>query len=255
MSQLDSIETSTNPYAKQFLVFFMSLAILILLSLYLQAFESILIPLTYILPLSLAYGIVLGIMIYRKAIDPLPITPFVLGFLFMAGGAALDGIATLVNSPTLDREGNPISRVLLDSGHSVSFVIAYGILAQVLWVILICILWAAFLKHKNAYLALVKEKNARSGWDFIKAALGGAHLSWRQFLLPLKIKEFPTSYYWFWMFPVLFVGISLHRWYLGFVWMGMINFSSFGVALISSVLAFVAYLVWLLQVYSKEIGA
>ncbi len=52
----------------------------------------------------------------------------------------MDGIATLLKTPSLTRESNSIARALLDSGHSVDFVVSYGLIAQVAFITLICVL-------------------------------------------------------------------------------------------------------------------
>jgi hypothetical protein len=252
MSELDAVEKAANPYAKQFLMAGTLASIVVLIAYYTPAFQPIRMPLAYCLPLSLTYGLVLGFHLYRTARDPLPIVPFLIGVGFVIGGAAFDGLATLIKSPTLAREGNPIARALLDTGRSVNFVILYGFIAQIVFVTLVCILWAAFLRHQRSFLTLVKSKKAKSGMEFIKAALGGGHLSWRQFLFPLRLKEFPTSYYWLWILPVVFVWGSLLRWYWGFTWLGIISLPATWAIGISLGLPTVGYFAWLWLEYSRE---
>jgi hypothetical protein len=252
MSELAAVEKSTNPYAKQFLIAATLTSFLVLGVYFLPALRPFRLPLAYCLPFVLAYGLILGFRVYHTARDPLPIVPFLTGAVFVIGGAAFDGIATLIKSSTLSRESNPIARALLDAGHSSNFVILYGVITQVVFLTLVCVLWAAFLIHRHSFLALVKSKEAKSSWGFIKAALGGGHLSWRQFLFPLKLAEFPTSYYLLWLVPVIFVWGSFMRWYWGFRWLGMIPLPVAWAIGISLGLPTVGYFAWLWLAYSRE---
>lgn len=160
MSELDATEKAANPYAKQFLIIGVTASTLALMVYYIPALQVLRLPLAYILPFALAYGIFLAVHLYRTGPDPLPSVPFIIGFIFAVGGAMFDGIATLIKTPSLACEGNPIAKALLASGYSTPMVIAYGIIAQILFVSLICILWGAFLRHKvsmvlAAYLPFV----------------------------------------------------------------------------------------------------
>lgn len=254
MADPESIEQATNPFAKQILIISSLLLILVMFTYYIPSLVGMRVPLAYLVQLTLIYCIYLATRIYRAANDPLPALPFITGSGFAAGGAALDGIATLIKSPTLAREANPIARALLDSGHSVTFVIFYGVFAQIIFVALGAILWAGFLRHKKTFLALVHAKKPGTRLEFIKAAMGGAHLTWRQLFLPFTLKEFPTSYYILWILPVGFVGGSLYRWYLGFSWLGLMSIPRLWVLIISISLTCVCYYAWLWFEASKPLA-
>lgn len=251
IADIQAIEKRTNPYAKQILISGTIGIVFILLVYFTPSLYAFQVPMAFLLPIYLVYGIGLATLIYQTVNTPLPIGPFLIGLLFVAGGAAFDGIATLVKSPTLTLEANPVARSLLDFGFSANLVIIYGIFSQIAFVAFVCILWAAFLKHKDTFLSLVKSKKEQSGLGFIKAAMGGAHLSWRQFFLPYSISEFPTSYYLVWLLPVLFVGGSLYRWYLGFNWLGLLSLSAVLVISVSIAIPFVGYIIWLWREYAK----
>jgi hypothetical protein len=244
-TDIQIIEQRTNPYAKQILVGGSILMVLILVVFYTLYLPALRVPMAFLVPIILMYGIVLAIRIYQALDTSLPMIPFLSGALFLAGGAAFDGIATLVKSPTLTREANPIARSLLDSSFPVSLVTLYGIISQLALVTFVCILWAAFLKHKDTFIALANSKNETSRSAFFKAAFGGAHLSWRQFLVPYKFSEFPTSYYMLWLVPVGFVGGGLYRWYLGFNWLGFISLPLTLSISVSVGIPFICYLIWL----------
>ena len=255
IADIQAVEKRTNPYAKQMLISLTIGITFIGLGYFTSLLYAFQTPMAFLLPVFLIYEIILAISIYQAIDTPLPIIPFLFGFLFVAGGAAFDGLATLAKSPTLTLEANRIARSLLDSGFSANLVIIYGLVSQIAYVVFVCVLWAAFLKHKNTYLALVKGKKEQTGLGFIKAAMGGAHLSWKQFLGPVRISEFPTSYYLVWQLPVLLVGTSLHRWYLGFAWLRIPPLPSvlervLAISL-SIAIPIIGYIIWLRKEFTK----
>jgi len=109
-------------------------------------------------------------------------------------------------TPTLRHEVNPVARALLDARLPADLVILYGIVSQALFTLLVCALWAAFLRHRKTLIASAWNKNPDSMSDFIKAAVGAAHLSCRQFFLPRQASELPTSYHIIWLVTAGLVG-------------------------------------------------
>jgi hypothetical protein len=249
---IHAVEKASNPYAKQILYGSFILVVLLLFVVYTPYLAAFRVPLALLLPFLLIYGIVLAIRIYQAVDMHLPLVPFLSGSLLLAGGATFDGIVTIIKSPTLSREANPIARSLLDSGISPALVIFHGTISQIAFVLFVCILWAAFLKHKDTMIALTKSKNEQSGWGFIKAALGGAHLSWRQFLIPYKFSEFPIPYYLLWPIPVCLIWAGIHRWYLGFVWLGLPSLPLDVTVTFATVLPLVGYIIWLWNKYMSK---
>ncbi len=80
---------------------------------------------------------------------------------------------------------------------------------------------------------------------FLKAATGGAHLTWRQWIIPLKMSELPRAYPLCWVMVVVLVAGQVDRWYLGLQWFNLVSsirFVVFGVALF---VGLVAYFFWL----------
>ena len=173
-------------------------------------------PTIYALPFLLAAALFLAIGLARKGSSSAPLALMILGTFYIMGGAILDMVATVLQTPTLDQEANIIARGLLDSGHAVSLVFAYGIITQSLLVALICILWLSLLRHREALITSIG--NPGSFMTFLKAATGGAHLTWRQWILPLQISELPQAYLVFWVVVVVAVAAMSDRWYLGIEW-------------------------------------
>ena len=82
------------------------------------------------------------------AVD-VPRALFLAGLAFAAGGAALDVVATVLHTPDLSLEENPVARALLDGGHSLSFVYGYAFVCQALLVALLAVVWAASRRPPN----------------------------------------------------------------------------------------------------------
>ncbi|MBS0204617.1 MAG: hypothetical protein JSS49_17065 [Planctomycetes bacterium] len=146
------------------------------------------------------------------------------GFAFIVGGAMLDISVTVGNSPDLALEGNPYVRVLLDSEHSLMFVYAHALITQSLYITLFCGVWLGFLKHRRTIANTIAASGPTTVLQFFKAATGGAHLTVRQWLLPVRWSEFALMYHYIWLIaiPVVF-GISLFRWYAALEWMGIVE--------------------------------
>lgn len=146
------------------------------------------------------------------------------GGLFIVGGAVLDMAVTVAHSPTLELEGNPYVRILLDSKHSLWFVYAHALFTQSLYITLFCGVWIGFLRHRQIIIETISTASPKSWIDFVKAATGGAHLSRRQWLFPVRFSEAPVLYHCVWLvaIPVVF-GISLFRWYAVAEWVGLVE--------------------------------
>lgn len=154
----------------------------------------------------------------------LPRAVSITGAVFIVGGAILDIAVTVAHSPDLSLEGNPYVRVLLDSEHSLPFVYVHALVTQSLYITLFCGLWLGFLKHRQMIAQTIAAGSPRTMIDFVKAATGGAHLTVRQWLLPIRFSEAPLLYHYIWLvaIPVVF-GISLFRWYAALEWLGVVE--------------------------------
>lgn len=146
------------------------------------------------------------------------------GGAFIVGGAILDIAVTVAYSPDLSLEGNPYVRVLLDSEHSLAFVYVHALVTQSLYITLFCGLWLGFLKHRRTIAITIAAGAPETVLEFVKAATGGAHLTVRQWLLPIRRSEIPLMYHYIWLIaiPIVF-GISLFRWYAALEWLGIVE--------------------------------
>ena len=161
---------------------------------------------------------------------------------FIVVGACFDMTATLLHAPDLSNEANPVARALLDSAHPLWSVLLYGALCQSLWLLTVCLLWAALLRHRLTIIDSLRD--ATSCWQFIKCLTGGARLSWRQWLFPFRISELPDMYFYVWFVAVVFVSGSIDRWYLGLEWFGLLIGYRFHVLITGILLGLTAYVTW-----------
>ena len=171
--------------------------------------------------------------------------PLGTGFLVIIGGAGFDLFATLWNSPDLSSEANVPLRILLDSRHSLQTVYIYGLIVNILFTTLFCILWWAILKHVRVVAQAIEEHHPESLCDFLKAATGGGHLTIRQWLWPLRLSELPLLYFWIWPTIAAVIGsASALRWYAGLEWFNVVSASLAGRAIVltsTAMLTLVAY--------------
>jgi hypothetical protein len=167
-----------------------------------------------------------------------------LGVILILGAASFDMIATLIHSPDLSRECNPVARALLDSGHSVPFVLGYGLLMQGLFLACQCVLWVALLRHWPCLVASVRGES--TFLRFLKSAMGGAQLTWRQSLLPLRWSELPTAYHFLWIVAVVLWSGAAYRVLLGLEWFGFVPDLRWQVLAVGITLGLIAYfaLLW-----------
>ncbi len=245
------IRQRTRPIARRFLFVFLSFAALLLVAL-LSPLDEVLVRASYAIPVWLALLLILAISLWRSGSGPLAKALFMAGVAIVIGGAAFDMIVTVIKTPTLEREANPIARALLDGGHSLAFVYVYSLVAQALGVLIQLFLWAAFLRHWKTVVFMANASSPRSGLDFAKAVTGGARLSWRQYIIPPKFSELPEAYSFTIALAFFLPGISLYRWYLGLVWLGAVPHASTGPMVGLCLFLFGGYVTWLFTLYRPQ---
>jgi hypothetical protein len=207
----------------------------------------------YLLPLPSAAALVCLLLLFRAGTGKLSWPFFLIGAAYLLGGIAFDILATVVHTPDLSDECNPIARALLDSDQGLAVVYAYGAIMQALLAVAGCTLWGAFLRHRDTWLRTTWASDPRSFLQFLKAALGGARMSWRQFFLPLTLSEVKlfSFYHVFWLFVPLMLGGTVERWYLGCSWFRLLpDVDHYWVLAGGLLLGLVAFLVWLAALYS-----
>ena len=209
-----------------------------------------------------AIGFIILILLDRLANQgktQLPWLMTVCGGLFIVGGAILDMAVTVAHSPNLELEGNPYVRILLDSQHSLTFVYIHALFTQSLYITLFCGVWIGFLRHRQILVDTIASASPGSWWEFLKAATGGAHLSTRQWLFPIRPSEGPLLYHYLWLIavPIVF-GIRQLRSYAAMEWLGVVEPTSCTrllVVLHGVFSALVLYLMFLWRMYRQSVLA
>lgn len=166
----------------------------------------------------------------------MPFIPFISGFLFMVSGTLFDIINTVIHSPDLSLEGNPIARLFLDMSFSINQVYVIGFISQSILLTLFTILWAAFLK---AYPLILKNTPKSTFWRTGISLFGGSKVSFFDLIIG-KVDPFfsITS-----VTPII-LSIYLYRWYLGFEWLKLVPISRVLVPSIICSVAAIFYIYW-----------
>jgi hypothetical protein len=211
--------------------------------------------LAFLIPVILISMIYLSSKLFIHGSAELPIGIFILIALFIAGGIAFDGLATVIQSPDLDREANVVAKFLISNWGSIELVIAYGVFVQSLIAVSLITLWAAFLRHRQIIIISSMNSNPQSSLDYFKAATGGAHLTWRQYLFPLRVTDLPEAYHFIWFLLIGAVVLVVDRWFLALGWLGYIILNRVVVYIVALLLAIIVYYLWLTSQFRKQRAA
>ncbi|MBM84214.1 MAG: hypothetical protein CMJ78_26975 [Planctomycetaceae bacterium] len=211
---------------------------------------------TYLLPV-LGLGIIwLLWRLNQQGDGKLVLLPLLAGLSIIIGGALLDLSVTVLNSPDLADEGNRFVRILLETGHPLSFVYAHWLMTQAIFVSVFCLLWIGFLKHRENLVRTLRMAEPSSTLDFLKVATGGAELTMRQWLFPVKVSELPFLYHGLWVTAMTMIfGNSLFRCYAALEWLDVIQPTVLGrriVIVVSAITALVGYFVVLWKLYQSR---
>tara|TARA_R110002110_G_scaffold271566_3_gene487101 strand:- start:130517 stop:131281 length:765 start_codon:yes stop_codon:yes gene_type:complete len=147
----------------------------------------------------------------------LPIKTFLLGSFIAVGGSTFDIVNTIIQTPDLSFEANPIARLFLDNQFSLLFVYIIGALGQTLVVLFTLLLWMIFLKTYPLLLSELQNKPPRS---LICTLLGGPKASY----VDLLVGKIEPIYAITAVAPLL-IGSFLYRWYLGLEWLELVPIS------------------------------
>lgn len=206
--------------------------------------DALLLPTVYALPVLAILFLIAVVRMARLGTGRASRRAVLPGVLFVVGGATFDIVATVIHSPDLELEGNPVARALLDTGHGLTFTYVYGAIAQLVFVAALVAMWVAFLRHRER---LVDEVGRHERfWPFFKAATGARHLGWREWIVPLRMSEFPHPYPVVWILVAVVLSASAERWFLGLEWFGLVPLGLrwwvFGAVLVVGQLVYFAWL-------------
>jgi hypothetical protein len=178
-----------------------------------------------VVPLCIAFiplfavALVAAVPLAMAGRDAAPAVPLVAGWAVILGGAACDIFSTVSHSPDLAREANPVLRGLLDNNVALEQVYLFGGIIQLLFAGLAIVLWHGLLKHRHTLAATMPASGSLLA--YFKAGTGGRELSYRQWLCPLVYADLPWAYHLAWSIGVMFVGVSVYRFYVALEWYGV----------------------------------
>lgn len=171
------------------------------------------------------------------------------GAFVIAAGIWSDVLATVVNTPDMAREGNPIIIFLRESGFSLWLQYLTGFTAQFLLTVISCALWVAFIRHVPLYKALLLAMHPQSLIEFMWAALGG-----RTYFSKIEKIKISRSYrlMWWLVLPLI---MPFGRFSAALEWMKVIPHASFLIPLIvllQSGFSLVLLFGWLFYTYLEN---
>lgn len=184
--------------------------------------------------------------------------PLIAGASFLAAAAVTDLYITARADPYLTLEGNPYIRALIDlSERPYWFIYGLVVLTQSLFVGAFVMAWWAFLRHRDSIADSVRAARPRSWPGFLKAATGGARLTYRQWLFPIRPGEIPNPYFSVWPAALaVSFGISLFRLWAAAEWLGLVptHPAIRGAVLVAGVAGTMfAYFAWLARAWRRGV--
>jgi hypothetical protein len=201
----------------------------------------------YVLVVALACFAAVAFRMMMVGTARIPMNVFLAGAGFVAGGAGFDILATLVHSRDLSDETNPVARFLLDSGHSIEFVLIYAGLCQGLLTLGSIFLWGGLLSQRLTIVESIRG-SCHTFPEFLKAILGGANATWKQWCLPWvsrpKRDRSARFFYYPWPLAAMLLGSAAYRWYCGIEWFGFSPVNRAVVGVGSALLGLAAYFGW-----------
>lgn len=139
------------------------------------------------------------------------------GIALMVMSTILDVGSTLLHSPTLELEGNPFVRLMLDNGTPHTWVVSSGLVFQTIFLLTACFIWSSFCGSLDEYAKRLGIAASQESFFWGMYGIKGKGLS----LLLGKVDYF--------MFingvAPLLVGVFLYRIYLSLEWNGLVPIS------------------------------
>lgn len=164
-----------------------------------------------------AFTLYYSIRLHKNIPSQVPLLGLLVGIIFVLGGSIFDMTTTIICSPDLSEEGNPILVTLLDNNFSLSFIYLFTLFYQILKVSITLYLWTAFLKIYPTLLNLIPYKNFFTTGRWL---MGAGKMSLSDFLQSKNIQfEFLVPSFIF----IIFMSNFIH-WYAGLEWLQIIPY-------------------------------
>lgn len=139
------------------------------------------------------------------------------GLFLIIGGTIFDIANTVIYSPDLELEANPIIQFFIQYNFSLKKIYFFAFIYQVCNTLLTSFLWASFLK---AYPTIIKSLPKKNIWKTTVFIFAGPKATSFDFIVG-KVDPF---YFITSITPVL-TALSLYRWYLGLEWLELVPIS------------------------------
>jgi hypothetical protein len=228
-------------------------AVFAVIAAFLPQARAIVVPLCLCALPLFAVALVAAVPLALAGKADVPVGALAAGWVVILGGAACDIAATVIHSPDLVREANPLLRALLDNGVSLTGVYLVGAISQGLFIGLTMLLWLGLLRHRHTLAATMPPSGSLLA--YFKAGTGGRELSYRQWCCPLAYKDLPWAYHLAWWCGVAFVAASVYRFYLALEWYGIVPIHTLWVRLIAPSVVLIAtcwvYAAWLRDAWAR----
>lgn len=144
-----------------------------------------------------------------------PAAPLVTGILLIVGGIWLDGTTTILLTPDFQLEDNPVIMTLRLARYPDWTLYFVWAAAHIMFTILACALWTAFLRHIPAYLHLIWAMDPHGWLQFLLTGLG---INPRRPFIRQRPRSYPRAYRLFWICALALIA-PFSRWLRGFEWL------------------------------------
>ena len=140
-----------------------------------------------------------------------------LGAFVVVGGAVFDIYATILFSPTLDLESNPVVRFLLKHDVAIEVIYWAGGVMQLVFVSIVVMMWLATV---SGLPSLLSGLHHLSGNSLSYAILAGEKATLGSMLAGRGDVRYTVSF-----LSAMLIGVFVYRWYLGLEWFRIVPIS------------------------------
>ncbi|MCA2998239.1 MAG: hypothetical protein ING75_06505 [Rhodocyclaceae bacterium] len=206
-TQLDSIFGYRSVYYVLWIVSILAIVLAVLPG---SLAKQVVWPVLVLIVLLTAYcG--LAFLLLGNSIQEPARTPYLfLGAIFIFGGAGFDMYATYLHSPSLEREANPVARLLIATKLSIPQILVIGVFAQALFCTTVVLFWRLFLK---SYPEIVAQLSSANLTRVVVEIFAGPNRT----VAALFVGKVDPKFAVLSIAPILTASF-LYRWYLGLEW-------------------------------------
>jgi len=214
-----SIKDNSDFLHKKITISFLAFA-LITLVLFFEPKGTIGLVSVFLILFNSIYILYYSLKLFRLLSIPTKKYPFLIGTFVILGGALIDIVVTIIYSPDLKEEGNPIILTLLNLDWPLWSIYLFCALLQIVILSYTLILWANFIKMYPSMIRSIPYKNLFTTYKWLSGA--GQQKNFLDVLLNRKFD------YTFFMFTIMFLLVLMHinRWYFAMEWIKLVPASN-----------------------------